>query len=255
MQRDPPRSILITGASSGIGEALALLYAGVGVSLALTGRDAARLAAVAAACRARGAAVESATIDAVDEAGLARFIQQADAAAPLDLVIANAGISSTLHDLAHLDAQVRRTFDVNVTGVFNTLHPAIACMLPRRRGQLAIVSSVAGFRGLPGALAYCASKAAVKAYGEGLRGRLAREGIAVSVICPGYVRSRMTARNKFPMPLIMDAGRAARIIRRGLRRNRGRIAFPWPIYVLARLFAALPEALIDRLSRRLPEKR
>ena len=149
---------------------------------------------------------------------------------------------------------MRRTFDVNVIGVFNTLHPTIARMLPRRQGQLAIVSSIAGFRGLPGAVAYAASKAAVKAYGEGLRGRLAREGIEVNVICPGYVRSRMTARNKFPMPLLMDAARAARIIRRGLKRNRGRIAFPWPMYAVIRLFAALPEWLIDRLGRRIPEK-
>jgi short-subunit dehydrogenase len=251
---DYPRSILITGASSGIGEALALEYAGIGVALALIGRDAARLEAVAGACRSRGATVLSATVDVVDEAGLAGFIQTADDAAPLDLVIANAGISATLHDLAHLDGQVRRTFDVNVVGVFNTLHPAIARMLPRRRGQLAIVSSIAGFRGLPGAVAYAASKAAVKAYGEGLRGRLARDGIEVNVICPGYIRSRMTARNKFPMPLLMDADRAARIIRRGLKRNRGRIAFPWPIYATMRVFAALPEWLIDRLSRRIPEK-
>jgi short-subunit dehydrogenase len=127
-------------------------------------------------------------------------------------------------------------------------------MLPRRRGQLAIVSSVAGFRGLPGAIAYAASKAAVKSYGEGLRGRLAREGIEVNVICPGYIRSRMTARNKFPMPFLMDAERAARLIRRGLKQNRGRIAFPWPTYAAMRVFAALPEWLVDRLSRRIPEK-
>jgi short-subunit dehydrogenase len=249
-----PRSILITGASSGIGEALALDYAGVGVTLALTGRDVARLAGVAEACRARGATVTSATVDVVDEDKLARFIGEADDVAPLDLVIANAGVSAPMNDLAHLDAQVRRTFNVNLTGVFNTLHPALARMLPRHRGQLAIVSSIAGLRGLPGAVAYSASKAAVRAYGEGLRGRLAREGIAVSVICPGYVRSRMTARNKFPMPFLMDADRAARRIRRGLRRNKGRIAFPWPTYLAMLLLTALPEALLDQLSRRIPEK-
>jgi short-subunit dehydrogenase len=249
-----PRSILITGASSGIGEALALEYAGVGLTLTLTGRDATRLAAVAEACRARGATVTSATVDVVDEDKLARFIGEADDTTPLELVIANAGVSAPLSDLTHLDAQVRRTFDVNLTGVFNTLHPTLARMLPRRRGQLAIVSSIAGLRGLPGAVAYSASKAAVLAYGEGLRGRLAREGIEVSVICPGYVRSRMTARNKFPMPFLMDADRAARRIRHGLRRNRGRIAFPWPTYVAMLLITALPEALLDRLSRRIPEK-
>lgn len=249
-----PRSILITGASSGLGEALALDYSGPGIALVLTGRDGDRMEAVAAACRARGATVRTSTVDVVDEDGMARLIDETDAATPLDLVIANAGISSSLNDLAHFDGQVRRTFAVNVTGVFNTLHPAMSRMLRRGHGQLAIVSSLAGFRGFPGAVAYSASKAAVKTYGESLRGRLAREGIEVSVICPGYIRSRMTARNKFPMPFLMNADRAARIIRRGLRRNRGRIAFPWPLHFAAWLIAALPDSLIDRLSRRLPEK-
>ncbi|MCW5730488.1 MAG: SDR family NAD(P)-dependent oxidoreductase [Alphaproteobacteria bacterium] len=249
-----PRSILITGASSGIGEALAMGYAGPGRTLALTGRDAGRLAKVADACRARGAAVLAEAVAAEEEAAMAAFLRQAEARAPLDLVIANAGVSRTLKDLGELDALTRETFAVNVTGVFNTLHPAIELMLPRRRGQLAIVSSIAGFRGLPGAIAYSASKNAVRAYGEALRGRLARQGIGVSVICPGYVRSRMTARNRFPMPFIMDAPNAASIIMRGLARNRGRIAFPWPMYALIRLVTMLPDRLVDRLMTRLPEK-
>ncbi|MCW5750921.1 MAG: SDR family NAD(P)-dependent oxidoreductase, partial [Alphaproteobacteria bacterium] len=211
-----PRSILITGASSGIGEALAMGYAAPARTLALTGRDAGRLAAVADACRARGAAVLAEAVAVEDQTAMAAFLRQAEARAPLDLVIANAGVSRTLKDLGELDALTRETFAVNVTGVFNTLHPAIELMLPRRRGQLAIVSSIAGFRGLPGAIAYSASKTAVRAYGEALRGRLARQGIGVSVICPGYVRSRMTARNRFPMPFIMDAPNAASIIMRGL---------------------------------------
>jgi short-subunit dehydrogenase len=116
------------------------------------------------------------------------------------------------------------------------------------------MSSLAAFRGFPGAPAYCASKAAVRIWGEALRGHLAGDGIAVSVICPGYVKTPLTDVNKFPMPMLMDSARAARIVRRGLARNRARIAFPWPMYALVRLVAALPPGLIDPLLRRLPEK-
>jgi short-subunit dehydrogenase len=132
--------------------------------------------------------------------------------------------------------------------------PALARMRARRNGQIAIMSSLAAFRGFPGAPAYSASKAAVRAWGEALRGRHARDGVAISVICPGFVISRMTADNPFPMPMLMSAERAARIIRRGLARDRGRIAFPWPMYALVRLVATLPDRLIDPLMRRLPEK-
>jgi len=116
------------------------------------------------------------------------------------------------------------------------------------------MASLAAFRGFPGAPAYCASKAAVRVWGEALRGHLHGSGIAVSVICPGYVRSPMTAVNEFPMPLLMGAERAARIIRRGLERDRARIAFPWRLYAAVRLLSALPPGLTDPLLRRLPEK-
>lgn len=254
MPRHDPRSILITGASSGIGEALAELYAGPGVLLALTGRDGSRLATVAERCQAKGATVLAEAVDVADRTAVADFVARADAAAPLDLVIANAGISAGLKGLDDLDTHVRAIFAVNVDGVLNTVHPAVACMAARGRGQIALMSSLAGFRGMPGALAYSASKAAVRSYGEGLRGRLRPSGIRVSVICPGFVRSRMTARNRFPMPFLMDAERAARIIRRGLRRDRARIAFPWRLYALARLFDLLPSAAVDHLTRRLPAK-
>jgi short-subunit dehydrogenase len=107
---------------------------------------------------------------------------------------------------------------------------------------------------MPGAPAYTASKAAVRAYGEGLRGWAARHGVEVSVICPGFVVSRITETNHFPMPFLMPAERAAEIIRRGLERGRGRIAFPWPMYAAAWLLAALPDALVHRLTARMPSK-
>ena len=247
-----PRSILITGASNGIGAALATGYAAPGVFLALAGRNADRLEAVARQCRQRGADVAVKTIEVVDRAAMAAWIEGVDDAHPLDLVIANAGISAGTARSTDPVEKVREIFAVNVDGLLNTLDPAIARMRPRRRGQLAVVSSIAGFRGLPGTTAYAASKAAVRSYGEGLRGSLWEDGIGVSVICPGFVVSGMTAVNPFRMPFIMGADKAAGIIRRGLARDKARIAFPWPMYVVVWLMSVLPPAWTDPLFRRLP---
>jgi len=123
-------------------------------------------------------------------------------------------------------------------------------MKQRGRGQIAIVSSLAGFRGMPSAPAYSASKAAVKVYGEALRGELHEDGIGVTVVCPGFVKSRITDRNEFHMPFLMEADDAARIILRGLERNRARICFPWPMHAAAWLLGALPPAWTDSLLRK-----
>lgn len=247
-----PRSVLITGASSGIGAALAEAYARPGIRLFLAGRDAARLDAVAARCTA--AEVETRVLDVTDAAAMARWIAEADAEAPLDLVIANAGISGGTAGAGEGEAQVRRIFAVNLDGVLNTLWPVIPAMRARRSGQLAIVSSVAGFRGIPGSPAYSASKAAVLAYGDALRGELHADGVHVAVICPGYVVSRMTDANDFPMPWLMPAEKAARIIKHRLASGKGRIVFPWPMLWTVRVLQALPIALTDPLLRRLPKK-
>lgn len=249
-----PRSIVVTGASSGIGEALAAAYAAPGVRLALTGRDGDRLAAVAAAVRARGAEVVAETVDVADAAAMADWLRRVDAVAPVDLLIANAGVSAGSGLAGESDAQARRIFAVNVDGVFNTVFPLIDAMRARKRGQIALVSSLAGFRGMPGAPAYCASKAAVRVWGEGLRGELAPHGVGVSVVCPGFVRSRMTARNPFPMPFLMDADKAAAVVKKGLAAGRGRISFPWPMAAAVRLLTLLPAGLVDRLVARAPKK-
>ena len=198
--------------------------------------------------------VRTEILDVSDLSAVEGWIKDADAVQPLDLVIANAGISGGAAGQGESVDQARAIFRTNVDGVLNTIHAAVEQMRGRGHGQLAIVSSLAAFRGYPGAPAYSGSKAAIRVYGEALRGAMAPDGIDVSVICPGYVRSRMTAANTFPMPLLMDADRAARIIRRGLAKNRARIAFPWPVYAVAWLLGVLPPCLIDPLMARLPRK-
>jgi short-subunit dehydrogenase len=241
-------SIVITGASSGIGEALALDYAMPGAALALTGRDSQRLEAVAEACRAKGATVVAEAIDVVDRARLAAFLTAFDDAHPVDLILANAGVSidkdnSSLHDFSI----IRKTFEVNVDGVFNTVEPLLERLRARRHGQIGIVSSLASFIGLPYSASYNGSKAAVRVWGESIRYVLKKDGIGVSVICPGFVVSRITASAPFPMPFIMSAARASAIIRAGLARNKPRIAFPFGTKAGVWLGGVLPGGLTARL--------
>jgi short-subunit dehydrogenase len=247
-------SILITGASSGLGIALAESLAAPGVGLVLGGRARARLEATAAACRGRGAEVALEPLDVTDRTATADWILAADRRRPLDLVIANAGISGGTLGGAESDAQTREIFAVNLDGVLNTVLPILPAMLQRGRGQIGLMSSLAGYRGFPGAPAYCGSKAAVKVWGEALRGEVAARGVGVSVIMPGYVKSPMTAVNDFPMPFLMPADRAAAIVKRGLEANRARIAFPFPTAFMAWLIGALSPAITDPLLARLPKK-
>jgi short-subunit dehydrogenase len=251
-----PSVILITGASSGIGAALALEYAAPGVVLHLGGRNGDRLEAVAARARDAGADVRAVVVDVTDADATAGWVGEADDRAPLDLVVANAGVSAGTAGLGggEPEDQVRAVFRTNVDGVLNTVLPALSRFTGRGCGQIALVASLAGYRGMPGAPSYCGSKAAIKVYGEGLRGSLHGSGVRVSVVCPGYVRTPMTAVNAFPMPFLMDAERAAQVIRRGLERDRPRIAFPWPLVATVWLLQAIPPAWIDPLLRRLPGK-
>jgi short-subunit dehydrogenase len=247
-------NVVITGASSGLGAALAREYAAAGVQLGLLGRSEARLAETRAACEAKGATVRTASIDVASRESMESWLVAFDKEHPIDLLIANAGISSGTggDDEPYL---TYRLFATNVDGVLHTILPVAPRMVERRGGQIALISSLAGIRGLPSAPAYSASKNAVRAYGEALRGRLGKDGVRVSVVCPGYIKTPLTDKNDFPMPFIMEAEKAARIIRRGLRRNRSRIAFPWMLYVPLWLMASLSTALTDWLFARLPEKK
>jgi short-subunit dehydrogenase len=248
-------SILITGASSGLGAALAEIYAAPGVTLFLGGRSHERLDSVAVLCRARGAEVRTEAVDVTDRAGTEAWVLACDAERPLTLVIANAGVSGgTGNKLGETAEQTRMIFEANLDGVMNTVLPIIPRMQARRSGQIALMSSQASFRGMPGAPAYCASKAAVRVWGEGMRGFLARDGVGVTVICPGFVETAMTAKNRFSMPFLMGAAQAAAIMKKGIDSNKARLAYPWQMSFVTWLLAALPPAWTDGLLARSPGK-
>ena len=247
-------NVLITGASSGLGEGLALHYAAPGTTLFLNGRDGARLDAVATACRTKGATVNAQVMDVTDAETMESWILAADANAPLDLVIANAGIGAGTSSGDEPAAQARMIFAVNIDGAANTVLPIIPPMRARRSGHIVLVSSQASFLGLGGAPAYGASKAMERVWGEGLRAWLAPEGVKVSVVCPGFVTTRMTAGNSYSMPFLMDVDRAVRIIARGIDRNQPRIAFPWQMSAMVQFGLALPLRIRDLFMSHLPRK-
>jgi len=253
----PWRHVLITGASSGLGRALAIGCAAPGVTLHLSGRDVARLAETATACAEAGAAVTHRVLDVRDAAGMAGWIA---AAGRLDLVIANAGVSGGTGGATEPTAQIRTIFETNVTGVLNTALPAMEAMERQPpgpdglRGRIAVIASLAAFVAAPHAPTYCASKAAVQRWAEALDATERARGIRLSAVCPGYIRTPMAARNAFPMPLLMEPEAAARITLNGLARGRVRIAYPLPLYLAARLAGALPPAWRAALFTRLPAK-
>ena len=249
-----PKNILITGATSGIGYELAEKYALPDKILCLTGRNQQRLDEITKICEDKGAKVIARIIDVNDAEKMSKWISDIESEIPLDLVIANAGISAGTGGGGESYLQIKNIFDTNIYGVINTITPAISNMKQRQRGQIAIISSMAGYRGLPSSPAYCASKAAVKVYGEGLRVDLAKYSIELSVVTPGYIKTPMTAVNNFPMPFLMDADKAARKIIEGLWKNKARIAFPLPFYFIVWLITALPVRLIDPILSKLPSK-
>lgn len=249
-----PKSILITGASSGIGAALALHYAAPGVTLFISGRDQQRLDAVAQQCRNSGASVSVWVGDVTDETGLKDWIYSCNDDCPLNLVVANAGVALGATEVKDLHQAAVDSFHINVNGVFNTVHPALEVMSQRRpypvcNAQVAVMSSVMGYAGMARSPAYSSSKAAVKHYGQALRGAFRGMGIGVSVICPGYVSSALTSRNKSRMPFLISAEKAAAIIAKGLARNQARITFPWQMVLITRLAINLPGFIVDRINQ------
>lgn len=248
--------VYITGASSGIGQALALHYYRMGWRLALVARRSAELQAWAeaqglSADRFAVHAADVCDIDAITAAGRACIAAQG---LP-DVVIANAGISIGMDTAILEDIEVmRRIYATNNIGLAATFQPFVAAMRQRGSGTLVGIASVAGIRGLPGHAAYCSSKAAVISYCESLRGECRSDGIRVVTLLPGYIDTPLTRQNRYRMPFLMQpedfAARAYAAIDAGASYR----VIPWQMGVLARLMRALPNALFDRLLAGRPRK-
>ncbi|WP_233835395.1 SDR family NAD(P)-dependent oxidoreductase [Paraburkholderia sp. ZP32-5] len=244
-----PRVVVITGGSAGLGRALALSYCAPGITLGLIGRNTERLESVAAECRERGAEIVIGCMDVRDAAALRAWILDFDTQHPIDLLIANAGVASTLRSSDDWEG-VERTaevVDINLYGALHAVLPAIDCMRNRRRGQIAVVSSLAGLRGMAISPAYCVSKAALVAYCDSVRPVLARDHIGISVVMPGFVRTAMS--DVFPgnKPFMWSAEKAASFIKQRLNRRRVEIAFPFSLTLGLKLLRLLPAAIADAI--------
>ena len=245
--------IFITGASSGIGESMARFYAKQGMQLGLVARRADLLARLADELEPRPAVY---ALDVRDMAALKQaandFINRYGVP---DIVIANAGVSrGTLTESADDLKIFQEVFDINVMGMVNTFHVFIEPMKLVRQGTLVGIASVAGFRGIPGGGAYSASKAAAIRYCESLRVELRGAGIAVVTICPGYIKTPMTAVNKFKMPFLIDVDEAVIRFARAIDARTSFTVIPWTMGVAARILRMLPNWLYDRVFSRMPRK-
>jgi len=249
-----PQSVFITGASSGIGKELALAYAGQDMTLFLCGRNEQRLEQTAALCRQKGAHVFLYLFDVRNAEDAEKAVREAAALRPIDLLIANAGVSAGVLGQDETPVSTRTIFETNIFGVLNTVMPAIEVMKSVGHGHIAIISSLSGYRGMASCPAYSASKSCVKAWGEALWGSLKRTGINVTVVCPGFIETPLTDKNQFKMPFLMKAPKAAQIIKRRLTRRPPIIAFPWMMAFGAWLGGVLPARLILPILGRLPKK-
>jgi short-subunit dehydrogenase len=237
--------VVITGASSGIGEALARHYAAQGAVLGVVSRRKTEIP--------NGI---SYAVDVTDEAALARvardFIERFGVP---DLVIANAGISSGTSGADGSDvAKLRKVLEVNVAGLAATLAAFAPAMREAGRGTLAGIASVAGFRGLAGNGAYCASKSAAITWLESLRAELYGSGVSVVCVCPGYIDTPMTRVNRFRMPFLITADDAARRIARAIEGKRRLAVIPWQMALVSVMLRAIPGWLFDRIASRAPRK-
>jgi short-subunit dehydrogenase len=245
-----PSTVLITGATGGIGAALAHSYAQPGRTLILHGRDAARVASLSRECEVRGAKVHAVILDLRDAEATMAALRSLSSQYVIDLAIVNAGVSSAMGEGLEVESwdAMRTVLAVNIDGAIATVAGVLPEMRRRGAGQIAVVSSLAAYFGLPVTPIYCASKAALKAYGEAMRGWLAPQGIAVNVVLPGFVRTSMGDASPGPKPWRMSPDRAATLIRRGLEHNRARIAFPrmlaWGMWCLSLLPAAVSQRLV-----------
>ncbi|WP_116090587.1 SDR family NAD(P)-dependent oxidoreductase [Sphingomonas crusticola] len=244
-------AILITGASSGLGAGLAKNYAAPGVYLVLTARDAVRLEATAMACRALGATVVTGLFDVREAEPFGTWLIERDLERPLDLVIAAAGVSAGTGEgdrpegieLAAMQVQA------NLLGTIHTVEPLLPRMIARKAGHVAVIASTAALRGLPYSPAYSASKAGIRAYGEGLRALLGPQGVMVTVVVPGFFDTPMTDRWKGPTPFMLSLDKMVAAVRKGLDARRARIIVPRLLALGSQAADLMPAAIGDRIMR------
>ena len=253
MSSSKPLRVFITGASSGIGQALAKHYASQGATLGLVARRGEVLQTLSAEL---GVECVSYALDVRDGDALEKAAQDFMARFGVpDIVIANAGVSrGTLTEHKEDIAAFKAVMEINVLGMVQTFQPFIAAMRQAGKGSLVGIASVAGVRGLPGAGAYSASKAAAISYLESLRVEMAPSGVHVTTIAPGYIRTAMTAVNSYKMPFLMDADVAATKFAKAIENRRRFVVIPWQMGWAARFMRFIPSALWDWAMKKAPHK-
>lgn len=246
-----PAVILITGATGAIGSALARLYAAPGITLYLQGRQVELLKDITQKCLSLGATVRSYNIDLLDTQSVSSWLQQIDEECPIDLFIANAGMNINIGPDSEGESaeEMAQLLDLNIKATLLMSGYLAKEMRKRGRGHIALISSLAGFYGLPIMPSYCASKAAVRAYGEGLRGWLSGSGVGVTVVMPGNVESAMCDAMPGPKPFIMKPEKAAISIKRGVERSAARISFPFPLSLGSWFLIVLPASISQKILK------
>jgi short-subunit dehydrogenase len=246
--------VFITGASSGLGAALARRYAARGAVLGLFARRRAALEQLAATLAPAPCAIYAGDVRDAPSLRAAALDFIARHGLP-DVVIANAGVSiGTLTSHESDNDAFRAVIDTNLLGMVHTFQPFLAPLVAQKSGKLAGVASIAGFRGLPGSGAYSASKAAAISYLESLRVELIGSGVEVLTLCPGYIATPMTGANPYRMPFLLSADKAARLAERAIDRGRRFYVFPWPMALVGRILRAIPRPLYDAAFANAPRK-
>jgi short-subunit dehydrogenase len=243
---------LVTGASSGIGEALSRRLAREGCAVSLCARRLDLLEGLAERIRSEGGRARASALDVSRSAEIHKAVEEAEAElGPIDLVVANAGVGITAPAVKLRPEWVDQMIDVNLKGALYLMIAVLPGMIERRRGQLVGVTSLAAYRGLPGSAIYSASKSGLSTFLESIRAEVRQSGVIVTEVCPGFIRTPMTDKNRHPMPFLLEADEAARRIVLAMRAGRARYGFPWPMHALMRLIQSIPVPIYDLLARKM----